>query len=1264
MNTAVRSLILQLFAVGLAGVLHAQTLTDIGAAPSPGTNDISQLSTQGNTAHPNEPDNLNYYTDRNPAPGQTFTTGTNAMRLVSVAIKTAGLDSGLGYGTPASTPTYYLSIYSMSGSNATLLVTFSAPNPGFTDGDWLKWSGLNVALATNTTYAYSFGRLPGSGGYAALAVATNNTYAGGEMAVIPIGGGTITTGSSHTFDAVFSLGLQPVSTPAVSAVTLSPATNVFAGTQMTFAASATGALPLYYQWQFNSGGGFVNLPGANTNALSFSAAVTNSGSYQLVVTNSYGAVTSAPVALVVTLDTNPPVVLRAFNVGTTNVEVDFSKTLETASAASAANYAFANGQPVTSVLFALNGTSVLLGTTPLVYGSNYTVVVNGVRDQAVPPNSVAPNSAASFIASPRQRILLDAGWRFQLGDPADVTTNVTYYPEISNLWHFQAADVSGNTSETYYESVRPDIFATHAGEDVSFVKTNYDDSAWRSLDLPHDWAVELPFDSSAQANHGFKPIGEDSRFAANNIGWYRRTFTLPAAAAGKSMGLDFGGVYRNSLVWLNGHLVGRNVSGYSPFYFDVTPYLNPGGTNVLVVRVDASRYEGWWYEGAGIYRHVWLTTENPVHVAQWGMFVKTTTLSGSNATVSIQTEVTNQGGSATSGATLTSTIYDATGNAVTSVTSPINIPAGQSVVTTQSVSFAANLWSLENPYLYKLVTTVSNQNATADIYNTPFGVRTVTISTTNGVLLNGKRVPLQGMCNHQDHAGVGTALPDRLQYYRLERLKQMGVNAYRTSHNIPTEELLDACDQVGMLVLDENRRPGTNAEPMGELERQIRRDRNHPSIFMWCLANEEPLESSSTGASIIQTMQNLVHSMDPTRLCTAANREGMNGWLSGFTTVIDVMGFNYSPGGMDAFHAALPNMPCIGTEISSAVGDRGVYATANSYVESYDDSTSGQPAQTWVPYYNARPWASGAFSWTGFDYRGEPYPTGWPTINSHFGTLDTCGFAKDNFYYYQANWTLKPVLHLLPHWNWAGKEGQAISVWAYGNCQSVELFLNGVSQGRQTLNTQSHLAWSVSYAAGTLQAVGYINGVPGITNTVVTTGVPAAITLTPDRSVISANGVDISIITVAAVDSQGRVVPTAANQVNFSISVGTIIGVGNGDPNSHEADKASQRSVFKGFAQVIVQSDSQPGGQIPWRKESHRFTFAPCELADTRAAPRPEAARYPSESSPCPPLWLSNGALRCERRSCAGNRCARTPGTLRAIWWSLRDRRGGRDRGT
>jgi beta-galactosidase len=1185
----------------LAGAIRAQTLTDLGAtAPTPGASDIAQLSTSGNTTFP---DTLNYYTDNQSRhgagePGQTFTTGTNSSgyTLTSVSLRTAGLGS---YGNISTLQPYYLHIYSVSGTTVTLLQTYTSANFIFNDGDWLQWSGLSLALAANATYAWSFGNASSATSWEAMGVATNNPYSGGQIALFPIGGGTMTFGSSHGFDAVFDLGLAPANVPSINQFTVSPTNNVFVGTLVTFTASVTGAQPLHFQWQFNSGGGFTNVAGANTNTLVINAAVTNTGSYELVLTNSDGAVTSAPVTLTVTRDTTPPTVLRAVNIGTTNVEVDFSKLLEAASATNVANYVLTNGTAISGASLATNSTTVLLTTAPLVYGSNYTLVINGVRDLAIPPNTIAANTQVSFTASPRDRVLLDAGWRFQPGDPVDVTTNVTVYPEISNLAKLQLADIN---AETQLEAQRPDPVATHAGENVSFVMTNYNDSAWRALDLPHDWVVELGFDSSGDGSHGFKAT------SGHNIGWYRRTFTLPSADAGKVMWLEFDGIYRNALIWLNGRCIGRDVSGYAPISFDVTTNVIAGGTNVLVVRVDASNSEGWFYEGAGIYRHVWLVKTDPVHVGHWGTYIATTSLVGSNATITVQTTVTNQNTLAITGS-LTSTILDADGNSVTAATAALTLAAGQGLIATQTLAVAnANLWSLQTPYLYNLVSTVSNQTVVADVYTTPFGVRTVRFDATNGVFINGQHLWIQGMCNHQDHAGVGSALPDRLQYFRIERLKQMGVNAYRTSHNAPTPELLEACDRLGMLVLDENRRLGWDPETLGELERMIRRDRNHPCVFAWSLANEESLQGDSVnGTAVMQAMQNLAHSLDSTRLCTAAMS---GGWGSGFSLVLDVTGFNYSLGSVDSYHSTYSTSNVIGTETSSQVTDRGIYTNdaVNGYVWGYDLNPVGwgETAEVWWPFYNSRPWSSGGFCWTGFDYRGEPTPYGWPCINSHFGIMDTCGFPKDLFYYYQANWTIKPVLHLFPHWNW-GTPGQPINVWAFGNCQTVELFTNGVSLGRQALNVQGHVEWdNVPYAPGTLQAIGYNNGVAVITNTEVTTGAPAQIALWPDRSAILADGRDVSVVTVAVLDAQGNIVPTASNTVTFAVTDGAIIGVGNGNPSSHEADKASQRSVFNGLAEVIIQSINQPG-TITLGAASTGLTSTNITITEAATLPAPAA---------------------------------------------------------
>lgn len=700
--------------------------------------------------------------------------------------------------------------------------------------------------------------------------------------------------------------------------------------------------------------------------------------------------------------------------------------------------------------------------------------------------------------------------------------------------------------------------------------------------------------------------------SANTVGWFRKSFTLPASAAGQSISLEFDGAYRNCLVWLNGITIGRNVSGYSSCSYDITNAAIVGGTNELVVRDDASRFEGWFYEGGGIYRHVWLVTTNPLHVAHWGTFV-TSAVSGSNATLTVQTQVNNDGANSTL-CNLISSVTGPNGNLVaTATTQNITVLGGSNQTVTQTIAVAnASLWSLSSPNLYHLVSTVTQSGSTTDTYNTTFGIRTVTMSSTQGLLLNGQRVEAIGACNHQDFAGVGTALPDRLQYVRIEKLKALGFTAIRTSHNSPTPALLDACDQLGMLVLDENRRMGSDNETLGELQRGITRDRNHPCIFMWSLANEEPTQGSGSGAAIMQTMQNLVHSLDSTRLCTVA----MNGsWGTGFSTIIDVQGFNYMTVGSEpGYHSSFPNQPLIATEDGSQTGDRGTYVTTSSNMSAYDVGLDqpgwGLPAEQMWQYYNPLTYVAGFFDWTGFDYRGEPTPTSWPTINSHFGILDTCGFPKDNAWYFQANWLPNPVLHILPHWNWAGMQGQPISVWAFSNCDAVQLLLNGTSQGTQSGNVQTHLQWSVPYESGTLEAIGYVKGQPVITDTVCTSGTPAAVLLQPDRSSILSDGMDVSLVTASVVDSQGNVVATASNSITFTVNSGTILGVGNGNPNDHEADVPTNnvgvRTAFSGLALVLVQS-STTAGAITVTASSPGLASATTVLTTAATLPPPAA---------------------------------------------------------
>jgi beta-galactosidase len=444
-------------------------------------------------------------------------------------------------------------------------------------------------------------------------------------------------------------------------------------------------------------------------------------------------------------------------------------------------------------------------------------------------------------------------------------------------------------------------------------------------------------------------------------------------------------------------------------------------------------------------------------------------------------------------------------------------------------------------------------------------------------------VKIKGTCNHQDHAGVGEAIPDRIQAYRLERLKWMGSNGCRTSHNAPTPEFLDACDRMGMLVMDETRMMSSNPEGLSELERLIKRDRNHPSIVIWSLGNEEPEQGNTRGARIVASMKRLQRKLDPSRVCTVAMNANWGG--VGISTVVDVQGCNYRDGNIDAYRKEHPQQPMIGTETASTLATRGIYADdkARGYMSAYDvDKPAwGNTAEEWWSFYDKREWLAGGFAWTGFDYRGETTPYKWPCISSHFGILDTCGFPKDTAYYYKAWWGAEPVLHLLPHWNWEGREGQEIEVWAYCNQESVELFLNGVGLGSQSVQKNGHLEWKVKYAPGVLEARASKGGKVTLTAKRETVGPAAKIMVEADRTKIAADGQDLAVINVSIVDAQGRVVPKADNQVTFAVSgPGSVLGVGNGDPSCHEPDKASERSAFNGLCMAIVQSARGTAGAI------------------------------------------------------------------------------------
>ena len=745
-----------------------------------------------------------------------------------------------------------------------------------------------------------------------------------------------------------------------------------------------------------------------------------------------------------------------------------------------------------------------------------------------------PFLTALVLAEPfRERVLFDNDWRFALGNAADPVKDFGF--GLDKPW-------------------------SKAGETNSAAGKTYDDFSWREVTLPHDWAVELPFiheNYGELTSHGYKPTGR--KYPDTTVGWYRKRFQVPAGDKGKRISLEFDGVFRDCLVWVNGHLVARNEGGYIGFSADITDFLNYGSENTLAVRVDASHYEGWFYEGCGIYRHTWLVTTNPVHIPQWGTFVKAEPKKGF-AEVSIEQDLANDSDKSID-VHYQWSITDPSGKPIAKTSVKGTVPGWET--STKPIKMKVVdpvLWSVDEPRLYTLTSQILTPDGTLlDQMTTKFGIRSFKFDKDKGFFLNGKPLKIKGVCCHQDHAGVGSALPDRLQYFRIEKLKEFGVNAYRASHNPPTPELLNACDELGMLVMDENRLIGASHEVLSQVERLVKRDRNHPSVIIWSIGNEEPEQASRIGGQIGQTMARFVKRLDDSRPVSYASNGGNH--FEGINQFMDIRGFNYiAQADIDKYHKDHPTQPLYGSEEASTVSTRGEYVVnaTKGYLTAYDKHEPGWGAlaEAWTKFYMSREFLAGAFVWTGFDYRGEPTPYAWPCISSHFGILDTCGFFKDNAYYYQAWWTNKPTLHLLPHWNWAGSEGKPIEVWCHTNMDSVKLSLNGRDLGTKKVEKFGHLEWMVPYESGVLEAIGFKDGHEEMRTKVETTGAPAMIQLIPDREKISGDGRDISIVTVRVLDQAGKPVPIASDRIEFEVSgPGAIIGVGNGDPSCHQPDQ-------------------------------------------------------------------------------------------------------------
>jgi beta-galactosidase len=809
-----------------------------------------------------------------------------------------------------------------------------------------------------------------------------------------------------------------------------------------------------------------------------------------------------------------------------------------------------------------------------------------------------------------------------LGRPGRCQQSQLDYDKIKNFILATANDLTKGTPVT-----RP---SGNPGSDVSFVKVDFDDSAWRQLNLPHDWAVEGPFDING--------AGETAKLPYWGAAWYRKHFTLPLGDNDRRIFLEIDGAMSYSSVWINGHLAGGWPYGYTSYQLDLTPYLTFGEDNVVAIRLNNPRDSSRWYPGAGIYRNVWLTKTSPVHLAHWGTYVTTPDASASSATIDVKTTLQNQD---TSDAQVSfrTTIFElddqdkkgASAVAMTPIMSS-TVPAGQIQVSDSTTQLSnPKLWDTKTPQRYVAVTEVAQNRKIVERYETPFGIRSIKFDASQGFLLNGERVQLNGVCIHHDLGALGAAFNTRAAQRQLEILKDMGVNALRTSHNPPAPEVLDLCDKMGILVMDESfdcwqqsKKPTDYHDLFNDwherdLRAEYRRDRNHPSVIMWSLGNEIPEQGSGSAVPVATELVAIAHDEDPTRPATLGANHAQE-FDPNFVKQFDLMGENYDAGMYAEFHRKYPDLPLFASETSSDCSSRGVYffpedqAMGNFQVTSYDTYKpfGGTSPDDQFKALDQNAFVSGEFVWTGFDYLGEPTPYNAdmtnllnfhdnpdaqakmeeelkqfgkiksPARSSYFGIVDLCGFKKDRFYLYQARWRPDfPMVHLLPHWNWPGREGQKTAVYAYSSGDEVELFLNGDSLGRKKLAPGTYrFKWQdVPYAPGKLKAVAYKNGEPWAETTVQTTGAPSAILLEADRPAIQADGTDLCYITTKIVDADGLTVPVAQNKIKFEITGGgEIVATDNGDATDLNTFSTPERAAFNGMALVIVRAKAgQPG---------------------------------------------------------------------------------------
>jgi beta-galactosidase len=809
-----------------------------------------------------------------------------------------------------------------------------------------------------------------------------------------------------------------------------------------------------------------------------------------------------------------------------------------------------------------------------------------------------------------QRVPFDKDWLFMKGDPPGTSNKLAY--AVVKDW-------VAATGAEFNKHPAPAMPSGNPGAGVSYTRNGFDDSGWRSLSLPHDWGIEGPFEQTYPGNTGKLPWW--------GVGWYRKHFWVAATDTGSQIYLDVDGAMSYAMVWLNGHFVGGWPYGYSSWRMDLTPYIRFGAENVIAIRLDNPPVSSRWYPGGGIYRNVWLVRTAPVHAGHWGIYVTTSKVSKELATVTIRVNVENDS-SSDCPVSVKNEIYELKANekkgkAVASVeTGGLHVVAHLSNSCMDQIQFKdPELWNLESPLRYVVVTSILQGGKILDQTETPFGIRSIAFTATNGFFLNGRRVQIKGVCDHHDLGALGTAVNIRALQRQIEILKQMGCNAIRTSHNPPAPELLDLCDKMGMLVMDESFDCWELAKNKNDYHllfddwhekdwrAELRRDRNHPCIILWSIGNEVGEQLTARGRDIAAELTRIAHEEDPTRPTTAAcNR--VEAGFNGFQNEVDVFGYNYRPDHYSEFHEANPNKPLFGSETASCISSRGLYffpVTDNKaggqtcyQVSSYDLSAAhwAMPPDREFEGDDKNPFVAGQFVWTGFDYLGEPTPyygDQSPSRSSYFGIIDLAGFPKDRFCLYQSYWRPNlPMVHIVPQcWNWPARDGQVTPVEIYTSGDEAELFLNGKSLGRKKKDAYEYrLRWdNVIYEPGTLKVIAYKTGRRWATDTVETTGPAEKLLLIADRRKIANDGKDLSYVTVKVTDKEGRLVQRADNWIDFNISgPGELVATDNGDPTDLTIFPSRQREAFNGFALAIVRAKPSERGIIRLRAESSNLT--------------------------------------------------------------------------